>query len=81
MIVIIFYFLFLNRLLKGRSFPGKVLITRRSNPLDLSSLHSPGIDRSPSDHDTGPNESMDDSVEVVLIINLQLWLTDIYYLT
>ncbi|PIN26439.1 Ypt/Rab-specific GTPase-activating protein GYP1 [Handroanthus impetiginosus] len=45
-------------LLKGRSFPGKILITRRSEPLDQSVLHSPSTDRrsSESDFDHGEQD-------------------------
>ncbi|XP_059632949.1 GTPase-activating protein GYP1 [Cornus florida] len=50
-------------LLKGRSFPGKVLLTRRSDPLDGSTLLSQKIERSLSDANTGPSEQMDESVE------------------
>lgn len=50
-------------LLKGRSFPGKVLITRRSDPISDSGLRSPDIDRSFSDKDAGTSEQLDDSVE------------------
>ncbi|KAK9288753.1 hypothetical protein L1049_017217 [Liquidambar formosana] len=52
-------------LLKGRSFPGKVLLTRRSDPLDNSSLQerSPNNERSFSDNDIGASEHMDKSVE------------------
>uniref|UniRef100_A0A5B7AHX2 Putative Ypt/Rab-GAP domain of gyp1p superfamily protein n=1 Tax=Davidia involucrata TaxID=16924 RepID=A0A5B7AHX2_DAVIN len=49
-------------LLKGRSFPGKVLITQRLDPLAGSTLRSPD-ERSFSDSDTGLNEQMDESVE------------------
>ncbi|WOG86918.1 hypothetical protein DCAR_0206137 [Daucus carota subsp. sativus] len=49
-------------LLKGRSFPGKVLITRRTDPIDYPTLPSPGI-RSPSDTNSGPSYNMDDFVE------------------
>ncbi|CAL5348044.1 unnamed protein product [Camellia sinensis] len=49
-------------LLKGRSFPGKVLITRRSDPISDSGLRSPDIDRSFSDKDAGTSEQLDDSV-------------------
>ncbi|KAK1356333.1 Ypt/Rab-GAP domain of gyp1p superfamily protein [Heracleum sosnowskyi] len=49
-------------LLKGRSFPGKVLITRRTDPIDYPTLLSPGI-RSPTDNNCGPSNNMDDSVE------------------
>ncbi|XP_052204907.1 GTPase-activating protein GYP1 isoform X2 [Diospyros lotus] len=50
-------------LLKGRSFPGKVLITRSQDPLSDSSLHSPDIHRRFSDKDVGTSDRMDDSVE------------------
>lgn len=43
-------------LLKGRSFPGKVLITRKSEPLDESTLPSPVYARSLSHCDVGPSE-------------------------
>ncbi|KAL2507238.1 Ypt/Rab-GAP domain of gyp1p superfamily protein [Forsythia ovata] len=48
-------------LLKGRSFPGKVLITQRSNPPDQSALHSPSNDRRFSDSDTEHVEQVDES--------------------
>ncbi|KAA8527267.1 hypothetical protein F0562_034636 [Nyssa sinensis] len=50
-------------LLKGRSFPGKVLITRRSDPLDGSTLRSPDNERSFSDNDTGSSGQMEESFE------------------
>ncbi|KAH7848665.1 hypothetical protein Vadar_005899 [Vaccinium darrowii] len=50
-------------LLKGRSFPGKVLLTRRSDPPSDSSLRSPDIDRSFSNKDAGTSEWLDDFVE------------------
>nr|GEU42166.1 hypothetical protein [Tanacetum cinerariifolium] len=50
-------------LLKGRSFPGKVLITRRSDPLDGAILGSPGVSRSPSEIDSPPSKDMDDPNE------------------
>lgn len=49
-------------LLKGRSFPGKVLITRRTDPIDYPNLPSPGI-RSPTDNNCGPSNNMDDSLQ------------------
>ncbi|KAL8155282.1 hypothetical protein AgCh_000598 [Apium graveolens] len=52
-----------KRLLKGRSFPGKVLITRRTDSIDYPTLMSPGI-RSHTNHNFGPSNNMDDSVEV-----------------
>lgn len=52
-------------LLKGRTFPGKVLLTRRSNPLDASSSRerSPNYVRSFSDDDFRPSEGHESSVE------------------
>ncbi|KAH7833346.1 hypothetical protein Vadar_005314 [Vaccinium darrowii] len=50
-------------LLKGRSFPGKVLLTRRSDPPSDSSLRSSDIDRSFSNKDAGTSEWLDDFVE------------------
>ncbi|KAL2529984.1 GTPase-activating protein GYP1-like [Forsythia ovata] len=50
-------------LLKGRSFPGKVLITQRSDPLDQSTLQSPNNDRRFSNSDTEHMEQFDRSVE------------------
>lgn len=52
------------RLLKGRSFPGKVLITRRSDPLNQSVFHSPRSGTSYPDGDYDHDESMDRSNEV-----------------
>ncbi|KAI6699135.1 hypothetical protein NL676_019254 [Syzygium grande] len=52
-------------LLKGRSIPGKVLLTRRSDPLDDASWQdrSPKYERSLSENDTGPSDQMDKSME------------------
>ncbi|GKD45263.1 hypothetical protein Tco_1269908, partial [Tanacetum coccineum] len=50
-------------LLKGRSFPGKVLITRRSDPPDGAILGYPGVSRSPSEIDSPPSKDMDDPNE------------------
>ncbi|KAL8487352.1 hypothetical protein ACS0TY_023410 [Phlomoides rotata] len=51
-------------LLKGRSFPGKILITRRSDPLDPSVLYSPNVDRRSSDSDIDHHgEQVDRSTE------------------
>ncbi|KAF7132503.1 hypothetical protein RHSIM_Rhsim09G0013500 [Rhododendron simsii] len=50
-------------LLKGRSFPGKVMLTRRTDPLSDSSLRSPDTDRSFSNKHAGTSEWLDDSVE------------------
>ncbi|XP_031127260.1 GTPase-activating protein GYP1 isoform X1 [Ipomoea triloba] len=53
------------RLLKGRSFPGKVLITQRDDPLDASNLYSPSSGRRISDTEAGSSEQMDGSFEEV----------------
>ncbi|XP_057777394.1 uncharacterized protein LOC130995919 [Salvia miltiorrhiza] len=50
-------------LLKGRSFPGKILITRRSDPLDPSTLHSPNIDRRSPESDRDHSDQLDRSTE------------------
>ncbi|KAH0716187.1 hypothetical protein KY284_009092 [Solanum tuberosum] len=50
-------------LLKGRSFPGKVLITRRSDPLDNSTIRSPDNHGSLRDSETGPRQQADGSFE------------------
>ncbi|XP_060216879.1 GTPase-activating protein GYP1 [Lycium barbarum] len=50
-------------LLKGRSFPGKVLITRRSDPLDNSIVRSPDNHLSLRDRETGPSQQADGSFE------------------
>ncbi|XP_073028958.1 uncharacterized protein [Primulina eburnea] len=50
-------------LLKGRSFPGKVLITRRSEPLDQSGFYSPNTGRRYSDSDFEHGEQVEESTE------------------
>ncbi|XP_009628463.1 uncharacterized protein [Nicotiana tomentosiformis] len=50
-------------LLKGRSFPGKVLITRRSDPVENSTVRSPDNHGSPRDSETGPSQQTDGSFE------------------
>ncbi|KAL3324036.1 hypothetical protein AABB24_038284 [Solanum stoloniferum] len=50
-------------LLKGRSFPGKVLITRRSDPLDNSTMRSPDNHGSLRDSETGPSQQADGPFE------------------
>ncbi|XVF84337.1 hypothetical protein PTKIN_Ptkin17bG0028900 [Pterospermum kingtungense] len=52
-------------LLKGRSIPGKVLLTRRPDPLDDSGLQdrSPSYQRSFSENDAGTSDDMDKSTE------------------
>ncbi len=58
----------LCRLLKGRSIPGKVLLTRRSDPFDDSTWQdrSPKYERSLSENDSGPSDHMDKSSGVLL---------------
>ncbi|KAH0713691.1 hypothetical protein KY289_009650 [Solanum tuberosum] len=51
------------RLLKGRSFPVKVLITRRSDPLDNSTMRSPDNHGSLRDSEMGPSQQADGSFE------------------
>ncbi|GMY32619.1 GTPase-activating protein GYP1-like isoform X1 [Fagus crenata] len=52
-------------LLKGRSIPGKILLTRRSDPLDESSLPelSPEYERSFSYNDAGSSDRLAKAVE------------------
>ncbi|XP_047319161.1 GTPase-activating protein GYP1 [Impatiens glandulifera] len=50
-------------LLKGRSFPGKVLLTRRSDPLNDSTMRSPDSGRRLSFDDRVPSDLTDCSVE------------------
>ncbi|KAI4368300.1 hypothetical protein MLD38_016874 [Melastoma candidum] len=52
-------------LLKGRSIPGKVLLTRRSDPLEGSNWQdrSPGYERNLSEKDSGPSDRVDRSFE------------------
>ncbi|RWR96780.1 Rab-GTPase-TBC domain-containing protein [Cinnamomum micranthum f. kanehirae] len=52
-------------LLKGRSFPGKILLTQRSEPLKepVSPIPSPTIEKSYYENDIGPGEHMDSSTE------------------
>lgn len=50
-------------LLKGRSFPGKVLITRRSDPLDNATVRSPDNHGRLRDNETGPSQRADGSFE------------------
>ncbi|KAK4421541.1 hypothetical protein Salat_2104700 [Sesamum alatum] len=50
-------------LLKGRSFPGKILITRRLDPLDLSALHSPNSGPRSLESDIHHRQQEDKSTE------------------
>lgn len=63
-----FVYLILCRLLKGRSFPGKVLLTQKSEPLKErgSPLSSPISEKSYSENDIGPDEQVGSSSEVIL---------------
>ncbi|CAA2974851.1 Hypothetical predicted protein [Olea europaea subsp. europaea] len=53
-------------MLKGRSFPGKVLITQRSDPLDQSALQSPSNNIRFSNNDIEHGEQLDRSAEDVI---------------
>lgn len=50
-------------LLKGRSIPGKVLLTRRADPPEDPSLRSSTFGRSFSENDAGTSDQMDMSKE------------------
>lgn len=60
------YFLYLSRLLKGRSMPGKIL-SQRVDPVDNSNLPSPTYKRSYSYSDTGTSDHISETVEVILV--------------
>ncbi|AES67792.1 putative Rab-GTPase-TBC domain-containing protein [Medicago truncatula] len=50
-------------LLKGRSIPGKILLTQRVDPIDNSGLYSPTYQRSSSYSDTGTSDRATETVE------------------
>ncbi|GAU21975.1 hypothetical protein TSUD_111150 [Trifolium subterraneum] len=50
-------------LLKGRSIPGKILLSQRVDPIDNSSLYSPTYSRSSSYNDTGTSDRKIETVE------------------
>ncbi|CAJ2661048.1 unnamed protein product [Trifolium pratense] len=50
-------------LLKGRSIPGKILLSQRVDPIDNSTLYSPSYSRSSSYNDTGTNDRKIETVE------------------
>lgn len=60
----------LSRLLKGRSIPGKVLLSR-SDPLDQSNIqeHSPNYERSFSYNDAETSDRMSKDLEVYFDIS------------
>lgn len=58
----LFLLLFCFRFLKGRSIPGKVLLTRRPDP--PQDPISPTYHRSLSENDAGRNERFENPVEV-----------------
>lgn len=60
------YYFLISRLLKGRSMPGKVLLTRRSNVLDHSKLQepSPNYGRSFSFNDADTSDHIAKALEV-----------------
>lgn len=66
-----FLFCHLLRLLKGRSIPGKVLLTRRLEMFDNSGVQhqSPSYQRSYSENDAGRSNDADKYMEVMLRVN------------
>lgn len=56
----------MSRLLKGRSMPGKVLLTRRSDLLDQSNSQEPSLNyaRSFSYNDAETSDSISKALEV-----------------
>eukprot|EP00268_Persea_americana_P038350 TRINITY_DN3793_c0_g2_i2.p1 TRINITY_DN3793_c0_g2~~TRINITY_DN3793_c0_g2_i2.p1 ORF type:complete len:452 (-),score=74.78 TRINITY_DN3793_c0_g2_i2:199-1554(-) len=52
-------------LLKGRNFPGKILLSQKSEPLKepVSPIPSPTVEKSYHENDIGPGEHMDSSTE------------------
>ncbi|XP_044473888.1 GTPase-activating protein GYP1-like isoform X2 [Mangifera indica] len=62
---------YINRLLKGRSIPGKILLTRRADPIEDPTLHSPSSGRSLSQNDAGTSDNMHDSIEVLFMVEVQ----------
>lgn len=60
-------FLLQSRLLKGRSIPGKILLTRRTDPPEDPGLRdpSPSSGRSFSENDAGTSDRVDMSREVI----------------
>ena len=72
------YVLSLSRLLKGRSIPGKILLSQRVDLPDNPNLYSPTYERSSSFSDTGTSDHTSETVEVILVflfhnISLQDW--------
>ncbi|CAA0818395.1 Ypt/Rab-GAP domain of gyp1p superfamily protein [Striga hermonthica] len=53
----------MHSLLKGRSFPGKILITRRADPVDQPNLYSPNTARKLSDDYIENGDNMDAPLE------------------
>lgn len=55
------------RLLKGRTIPGKILLTRRADPIDDlgSQENSPNYRRSYSSNDAGTSDRIDKAVRVL----------------
>ncbi|XP_057457863.1 GTPase-activating protein GYP1 [Lotus japonicus] len=51
-------------LLKGRSMPGKILLSQRVDPIDNSNLSSPTYTRSNSYNDAGTSDHASETVEV-----------------
>lgn len=66
----IIYVLSLSRLLKGRSIPGKILLSRRVDPPDNSNskISSPNYKRSFSHNDAGTSDNTSGAVEVISVL-------------
>lgn len=79
--IIILFLCLLLRLLKGRSIPGKVLLTRRPDQIDDSGLQdrSPSYQRSFSQNDAGTSDDMDKSIEVMLRVKIYCFQLLFYY--
>lgn len=57
--------------LKGRSIPGKVLLTRRSDHLEGPNWQDLSPKRGLSENETGPSSRMDKSVEVIFHVRMR----------
>lgn len=60
----------LSRLLKGRTFPGKVMLTRKYEPSNVSTSHehSEEFEKSTFENDLDPSYHSDNSSEVTLMV-------------
>ena len=64
-----YYLVSLSRLLKGRTFPGKVMLTRKYEPPNVSTSHehSEEVEKNVFENDFDPSYHSDNSSEVTLI--------------